>query len=217
MARRDGRRLHLARFGLSGPRRECLQGRECPRGLEGWRHLWCSIYVALLLSGCLPPENAESPSSGAADVARSRDTAGDPTASSGSGREVDEGPHPLADDREPDPSGALPELSYQHLGMHIGGEPNDADSKKPWLDAIERGEEGLMRCYRLVDQPMKGGSVGVDLYVTTRGGSPEVRATRQKMGGDDFEACMKKAFEALSFHAPERPTVVSYSILFQME
>jgi hypothetical protein len=101
--------------------------------------------------------------------------------------------------------------------MHIGGEPNDAESKKPWLDAIERGDEDLMRCYRLVNEPMKGGSVGVDLYVTTEGGSPQVRATRQKIGGDDFEVCMRKAFESLRFQAPPRPTVLSYSILFEME
>jgi hypothetical protein len=100
--------------------------------------------------------------------------------------------------------------------MHIGGESNDPESKKPWLDAIEAGDDALMRCYRLVRDPMKGGSFGVDLYVSTSGGAPDVRATRQKIGDDDFETCMKQAFSALRFHEPERPTVLSYSILFEM-
>ena len=127
------------------------------------------------------------------------------------------GPHPLADERAADPSRSLPELTYSHLGMHIGGESNSAESKKPWLADIEKGDTALLNCYKLVDQPEKGGSYGVDLYVDKAGGSPEVRGSRQKLGDDNFDTCMKASFRSLSFHKPERPTVFSYSIHFKLE
>ena len=128
-----------------------------------------------------------------------------------------ETPHPLADDRNPDPSRSLPELTYEHLGMHIGGEANDAESKRPWLDSIDAGADALLSCYRFVDDPKKGGSYGVDLFVTTSGGAPEVRDSRQKLGGEDFDRCMRDAFSRIAFHRPPRPTVLSYSILFRLE
>jgi|SRR5690606_6650512 len=124
--------------------------------------------------------------------------------------------HPLIDDRLPDPTRALPELTFEHLGMHIGGEPNDAESKRPWLDSIDAGKSALLSCYRFVDDPRKGGSYGVDLYVTTSGGAPEVRASRQKLGGEEFDRCMRDAFSQVKFHKPQRPTVLSYSLLFRL-
>ena len=123
----------------------------------------------------------------------------------------------LEDDREPDPSKSLPELSFSHLGMHIGGESNSPESKRPWLKGIEAGQEDLLRCYRYVEEPESGGSYGVDLYVGRSGGAPEVRASRQKIGGEKFDACMKQAFEKLNFQKPERPTVLSYSLLFSLD
>jgi len=123
----------------------------------------------------------------------------------------------LADDREPQPERALPGLEFTHLGMHIGGESNSPESKQPWLRAIEAGEIPILQCYRLVDKPMKGGSYGVDLYVGRKGGAPEVRGSRQKLGGKAFDECMRKAFLKLNFTRPERPTVLSYSLLFRLK
>lgn len=101
--------------------------------------------------------------------------------------------------------------------MHIGGESNDPDSKKPWLVAIEEGDHEILSCYRHVSEPMKGGSFGVDLHVGAAGGHPEVRAVRQKIGDKVLEECMTRAFSSLNFQKPERPTMLSYSILFKME
>jgi hypothetical protein len=120
----------------------------------------------------------------------------------------------LEDGREPEPQKSLPKLSFSHLGMHIGGESNSPESKRPWLEGIDAGEERLLLCYRLVNEPESGGSYGVDLYVGKNGGAPEVRGSRQKIGGEEFDACMKQAFEHLNFKKPERPTVLSYSLLF---
>lgn len=125
--------------------------------------------------------------------------------------------HPLLDDRQPEPDAALPLLTYKHLGMHLGGESNSAESKRPWLEDIERHDDKLLYCYRFVSDPEKGGSYGVDLYVTSQGGSPEVRGSRQRLGDEQFDRCMRQAFAGIDFHRPERPTVFSYSIFFDLE
>lgn len=177
-----------------------------------------SVASLLALLGCAPMAPAETSAENSGDGSRPHARSDNDDEGEGpSNASVDDSPHPLSDDRPADPSRSLPELTYSHLGMHIGGEPNDADSKRPWIQAIDDGSDGLLRCYRFVDDPFAGGSFGVDLYVSTKGGAPEVRATRQKIGGEAFESCMKEAFTRLSFQAPERPTVLSYSILFRME
>lgn len=123
----------------------------------------------------------------------------------------------LADGRSPQPDLALPRLAMKHLGMHIGGEDNSPLAKRPWLSDIEAHSAPLLACYRWVAEPEAGGSVGVDLYVSRSGGAAEVRAMRQKLGGTAFEDCMRGAWASVPFHAPERPTVLSYSLLFELE
>jgi hypothetical protein len=123
----------------------------------------------------------------------------------------------LEDGRAPDLARALPRFQIRHLGMHIGGESNSDASKQPWLRAIERQEVALLRCYRLVTQPAVGGTLGVDLFVTSSGGGPEVRKVRQKLGDDSFESCVRSAFEGVRFARPERPTVLSYSLRFDIQ
>jgi len=125
--------------------------------------------------------------------------------------------HPLLDDRQPDTEHALPELTFKHLGMHIGGESNAAEAKQPYLAAIERQSEALLRCYRWVDDPTRGGSFGVDLYVGSAGGAPQVRGVRTKLGGDALVQCMTAAFLGVEFSRAARPTVLSYSLLFALE
>lgn len=105
----------------------------------------------------------------------------------------------------------------RHIGMHIGGGPNDADTKKPFLKAIEARNLKYLTCYRLVKEPLKGGTFGVDLLVGTQGGVPEVRKTRQRLGGDEFESCMVDAFNAVQFKPTTKPTTLSYSLRFDVE
>lgn len=136
--------------------------------------------------------------------------------------EATESPSPevpswLEDGRGPDPSRALPALSMRHIGMHIGGESNTSEAKKPWLLAIEKQTTALLKCYRWVNEPLAGGTVGVDLYVTAQGGSPEVRKTRQRLGGDEFDACIRAAFQRAKFPAPKKPTVLSYSLRYDVQ
>lgn len=122
----------------------------------------------------------------------------------------------LTDGRKSEPKKGLPELSMRHIGMHIGGESNTDEAKRPWLRAIESEQTRVLLCYRSVKEPMAGGTVGVDLYVGKSGGKPEVRRTRQHLGGPDFDDCVRVAFGAMRFPAPGRPTVVSYSLRFDV-
>lgn len=186
------------------------------------------VTVAVLASGastaCQSQSAVHEPkSSGANSPHKAQtDNEGGSESASASAESPLEAPSPpdasvLLDEREPDPSRALPRLSYSHLGMHIGGDSNSAEAKRPWFAGIEAGESKLLRCYRHVYEPESGGSFGVDLYVGRKGGAPEVRGSRQKIGGAEFESCMKEAFEALNFQKPARPTVLSYSLLFELE
>lgn len=136
----------------------------------------------------------------------------------------DDGPdvRPLAersapvDGRQPDPSRSLPEIRVRHIGLHVGGGPNDDETRHPILRAFEAHTERFLRCYRQVDHPLRGGIYGVDLYVAARGGTPEVRATRQKLGPEAFDACMMDAFREVRLPPPPRATVVSYSLRFDV-
>jgi hypothetical protein len=120
------------------------------------------------------------------------------------------------DGREPNPQAALPEVTVRHIGLHIGGGPNDEPTRRPVLRAIEKNQQRFLWCYRQVERPLLGGVFGVDLYVGSRGGAPEVRSTRQKLGSDGFEGCMVAAFREVSFPKPPRPTVLSYSLRFDV-
>lgn len=186
--------------------------------LLGWPLLgWPLLSCLSLHLGCAVQQTSESPVEKEAEGQGEgfEEVRNDFEDAQSEGSADDEGPHPLLDGRQPDPAGALPRLTYRHLGMHIGGPDNSSEAKRPWLADIEAGAEGLLSCYQLVETPERGGSYGVDLYVDKQG-TVEVRASRQKLGGEDFDACMKRAFAEVPFHRPKVPTVLSYSVLFTL-
>jgi len=124
--------------------------------------------------------------------------------------------NPLLDDRAPDPSRALPRLSLRNLGLHVGGGTGTAEERRGLLDALAGQERRLLHCYTHVERPEGGGTFGVDLYIGARGGHPEIRALRHKLGGEPFESCMKDALSAVAFGAQPRPLVISYSVRFEL-
>jgi hypothetical protein len=120
-------------------------------------------------------------------------------------------------DTPPDPSRALPEVTLNPVGMHIGGEPNDPASKEPFQRAIAVKSEDFLRCYREVLEPHKGGVFGVDLFIRRPGGHPEVRQPRTGMKGDEFRSCVVSVFESVNFERPAKgPTIISYSMKFEV-
>lgn len=118
----------------------------------------------------------------------------------------------------PDPSRSLPEVTVRNVGLHIGGESNDAASKAPFQRAVEEKFEDLLACYREAAEPEKGGVFGVDLFIRREGGHPEVRQPRTGMKGEAFRECVVKVFEAVEFERPAKgPTVISYSVKFEVK
>ncbi len=104
----------------------------------------------------------------------------------------------------------------RHVGLHIGGGPNDEAGRRPFLRAIESRHRQFLHCYRYVREPLRGGTFGADLFVARGGGAPEVRRTRQRLGPGEFESCMVDAFNSVRFAAPGKPTSLSYSLRFDV-
>lgn len=135
------------------------------------------------------------------------------------------GSEPAAGEKDPPASAPvtvatgqrLPELRLKITGMHIGGGPNDSETKRPFMDAIEAGFDQMRDCYRKTEEPGKGGTYGVDLRVDRVGGHPTVQAVRTAMKGDALRKCLESSFLGLSFGKPAKgPTVLSVSVNFSL-
>ena len=109
-------------------------------------------------------------------------------------------------------------MKLELSGLHIGGGPNDAVTKKPFIAALERGFGAMGLCYAQAEQPEKGGTFGVDLHVARGGGHPNVQSVRTVMKGGGFRTCVEEAFRSLEFARPAKvPTVLSASVRFSLE
>jgi hypothetical protein len=111
----------------------------------------------------------------------------------------------------------LPELKVHLSGMHIGGGPNDEASKRPFIHAIEASYENLRACYKKAEDPLQGGTFGVDLKVGAKGGTPEIQQVRTALKGETLRECLSSAFKGIQFGPPPKgPTVVSVSVRFTL-
>jgi hypothetical protein len=109
----------------------------------------------------------------------------------------------------------LPELKVENIGLHVGGGPNDADTKAPFQRAIAARFPAFLDCYRKNEDPAKGGRFGIDLHIGRAGGHPRIEQPRTAMRGPEFRACVSAVFESVEFEKPKRgPTTISYSLHF---
>jgi len=109
----------------------------------------------------------------------------------------------------------LPELKVENIGLHVGGGPNDADTKAPFQRAVAERFPAFLDCYRKNEDPAKGGRFGIDLHIARGGGHPRLEQPRTAMRGPEFRACVSAAFESVEFDKPKRgPTTISYSLHF---
>ena len=109
----------------------------------------------------------------------------------------------------------LPELKVENIGLHVGGGPNDADTKAPFQRAVAERFPAFLDCYRKNEDPAKGGRFGIDLHIARGGGHPRVEQPRTAMRGPDFRACVSAVFESVEFDKPKSgPTTISYSLHF---
>ena len=111
----------------------------------------------------------------------------------------------------------LPELKVENIGLHIGGGPNDADTKAPFLSAVAERFPSFMDCYRKNEDPATGGRFGIDLHIARAGGRARIEQPRTALRGADFRQCLSSVFEAVDFQKPKRgPTTISYSLRFTL-
>jgi hypothetical protein len=110
---------------------------------------------------------------------------------------------------------SLPELKVENIGLHIGGGPNDAETKAPFLRAVAERFPSFMDCYRQSEDPAQGGRFGIDLHVARGGGRARLEQPRTALRGSEFRACLSQVFAAVEFQKPKRgPTTISYSLRF---
>ena len=111
----------------------------------------------------------------------------------------------------------LPELKVENIGLHIGGGPNDAETKAPFLSAVAERFPSFMDCYRKNEDPATGGRFGVDLHIARGGGHARLEQPRTVLRGAEFRACLTSVFEAVEFQKPKKgATTISYSLRFQL-
>lgn len=115
------------------------------------------------------------------------------------------------------PPRPLPELKVENIGLHVGGGPNDAETKAPFLNAIAARFPAFMDCYRKNEDPVTGGRYGVDLHIARAGGHPRLEQPRTALRGPEFRACLSSVFESVEFQKPTHgPTTISYSLRFTL-
>lgn len=120
-----------------------------------------------------------------------------------------------AAEKAPVPSDVEPDTGLRTVGLHVGGGPNDDTTRAKFIAPIERQFEAMLRCHTLAENRERNASVGVDLLIPTRGGRAELKDLRTALRGDQFDDCIRKAFLAVQFPRIQRPTMISYSMLFE--
>ncbi|HEX3775938.1 MAG TPA: hypothetical protein VHV51_15810 [Polyangiaceae bacterium] len=124
-------------------------------------------------------------------------------------------PEIMLDPKEP--LRGLPELKVENIGLHIGGGPNDAETKAPFQRAIAARFPAFLECYRKNEDPEKGGRFGIDLHIPRAGGRAKLEQPRTAMRGPEFRACVVSVFESVEFEKPKLgPTTISYSLHFTL-
>ncbi len=183
-----------------------------------------SVLVALLGTGCAScPCGSRAAAANSASPDAPPALASDGTAAAPASTTAEQAnpgtPSPLSEAAAPaptpGPAAALPEVVVESVGMHVGGGKNDEAEKAPFKRAIEPHFAEFRRCYVEVEQPGKGGTFGVDLFIGREGGKADVRQPRTGMSGEKFRSCVVAVFNSIDFERPRAgPTVVSYSLRF---
>jgi hypothetical protein len=103
-----------------------------------------------------------------------------------------------------------------NIGMHIGGGPNDLETKAPIANSVAPHFAKFAECYTAVSGLSKTGDFGVDLMIEAIGGRVKVSHPRTSLAGGSFNACVVSVFEGIDFQKPKGGrTMVSYSLRFE--
>jgi len=131
---------------------------------------------------------------------------------SGSGSGSDANAPPVVDASAID-AAVPPKLRVYNIGMHIGGGPNDDETKAPIHKSVEPHFPEIAACF----PPSAALPVdfGVDLVIDAKGGKAQVARPRTKLADDAFIACVVGVFASIDFLPPRfGKTVVRYSLRY---
>jgi hypothetical protein len=114
------------------------------------------------------------------------------------------------------PPAETPAVDIRHIGMHIGGGPNDDATKAPFIKSIDTRTGALGACWAgLPKKPTV--DFGIDALVPAAGGRAKIDRPRSTIADSAFVACAQRAFEEIEFLRPRSglPTKVSASLRFR--
>jgi len=115
----------------------------------------------------------------------------------------------------PAPPAPVPAVTVENIGMHIGGGPNDAETKAPIGGSVAPHFDELKSCWAQIDDPARGGDFGVDLLIPAEGGRATVSHPRSILGPQAFRDCVVGVFTGIDFAKPRTGrTTVSYALRF---
>jgi hypothetical protein len=111
------------------------------------------------------------------------------------------------------PGAAAPQADIRHIGMHIGGGPNDDATKEPFWRSIAARHQDFAACWSKLPKAAKV-EFGIDALVPGKGGRAQVDGPRSTVKDDAFVACMRDVYATMDFLPPKSgiPTKVSASI-----
>jgi hypothetical protein len=109
----------------------------------------------------------------------------------------------------------LPEVDIANIGMHIGGEKNTLEQKRPIREAVQKHYEALRKCYADEQKPDAEITFGVDILIDRKGGPAKISNPRSGFGRKSVTNCMVEAFEKIEFPSSGKPMMVSFSLRFR--
>jgi hypothetical protein len=116
---------------------------------------------------------------------------------------------------EPASDAPLPDVEITNIGMHIGGEKNTPEQKKPIRDAVQKHYDELRRCYAEEQNPDATITFGVDILISRPGGLARITHPRSGFGRKSVTNCMVGVFEKIEFPSAGKPMMVSFSLRFK--
>lgn len=116
---------------------------------------------------------------------------------------------------EPAPPAKPPAVEVKNIGMHIGGGPNDAETKGPFKRSMEPHFPALAACWGALADASAKGDVSLDLRVEKDGGKAKVTKVKSMLGDEAFKTCIVGVVDGVDFEKPKGGvTNVSYSLRF---
>lgn len=210
-----------------------------PRRLQPITNVALLLCTTVLLAGCGDNGAARSPSSAAVPAGSAATpifTRGSATATSTGVASAPADAEPVAsadgsavpDDRgAPDGSatasaaaaddGPLPKVEIHNIGMHIGGEDNTAEQKRPIRNDVSKHYDDMRRCYAKAESPARETTFGVDILIPRNGGVAKITNPRSGFKSRVVKNCLTEVFKKVAFRPAKkrRPLMVSFSVRFR--